>query len=132
VNAFGITRYELLKLCLHVATLVAVMVLTVWMNVRLGEIAIENAKLAKLQSDEAEARARWTEDVLSYTRGEQSGLKDRVEKVEQRVDAAPPKVVVVISTPKPIPSTKPTAVPDPTATEKPIRGGLGAIFSGDD
>lgn len=127
--AFGITKYELTKLVLMVATLVAITVLSIWVNVRLSEITIEIARQTKIQADETEARSRWNQTVLDYTRGEQNGLKDRVEKVEKKVEA-PPKVVVVISTPRVAPSRTPTQTPSPAPRSS--SGGLGALFGGDD
>lgn len=128
--AFGITRYELIKLSLEVATLAVIMVFAIWMNVRLGEISIENARLVAMQAEDAEARARWNQDLLAYTRGEQSGLKDRVEEIEKKI-ARPPKVVVELSTPKPA-KGRSTPTPTPTVTPKPERGGLSGLFGGND
>lgn len=127
--AFGITPYELTKLVLMVATLAAVLVSTVWMNVRLGETALDKAEVAAMLADEAAARARWNEQLLSFTRGEQNSLKDRVENVEAKV-VHPPKVVVVVATPRVAKSPKPTVVPTVVPTPKHIRGGLGALFGG--
>lgn len=125
-SPFGITRYELLKLGLMIATLATVLIFSVVATFRVNVIISEQARQAEIIAKDAKERTELNREILRYTQGSQRGLEDRVTAVENRKEPAT-KVVVVVPTvaiePTPIPrsifGTGFRAVPTPTHPKRP-------------
>lgn len=124
VSPFGITYYELTKLLLLVVVLVVLIVLSTMVHVRLNNIAVENARIAQSQAEEAKARAEINSRLIDFARGQQAGLEDRIEKVEEKAEKPiiAPRVIVVI------PTQGPPSTPRATRTPNHPRGGLGGLL----
>lgn len=124
--AFGITRYELLKLLLQVATLIAIITTSTIVIVGLNNSSAKQAKLITAQAEETEARTRLNEQIVSFMQGKQHGLEERIDEVEADVKKPRPVQRVVVVLPTPVPTVTPTPAP------KRKRTGLLPLLMGDD